>query len=114
MKPRFVHAVTVLGNPENNWADSVNWTMTLGDRTGSKALSNPEKGRFINYNWERVGKEMKVGAMGKVLAFYRKDYAADLTFISISIFSTDSDCTAPFVWSNQSTVQIDIGTTNKF
>jgi hypothetical protein len=46
-----------------------------------------------------VGKEVKIGAMGKTLGIYRKepDYAL-LLFKYVLIFTTDTDCTGPFIW----------------
>ncbi len=100
--PRFVHAVTLIGNPNADFIESRNWFVTLGSSTGASITSNTEYGKYVNLNFDRVGKEIKIGAMGQSLGIYRND-GARLSFRWIAVFSTASNCSGPFDWSSSRT-----------
>ena len=38
--PRFVHAVTLVGNPAHDFGESKNWFVTLGSNTGPSIIQN--------------------------------------------------------------------------
>lgn len=89
--------MTIVGDPNNDWNDSANWVITVGDGTGTGVLTNAEVGRYDPTRKE--GKEVKVGRMGTVVGVYRSDAAPTFGLRWIGIFSTATDFSDPFDWS---------------
>ena len=100
--PRFVHAVTLIGNPLSDFRETKEWFVTLGSLTGASITSNTVFGRYVNANFDRVGREIKIGAMGQSLGIYRND-GVYLSFRWIAVFTTASNCSGPFDWSSSRT-----------
>jgi len=68
---RYVHSVTLVGNPDQDFAESKNWFVNVGTETGSSIILNLEYGRYINLDFDRHGKEIRVGAYGKSVGVNR-------------------------------------------
>jgi hypothetical protein len=61
---RYVHTVTVVGNMFEDFLRARNWFVTVGSATGASITGNTEYGRYINFDFDRHGKEIRVGAYG--------------------------------------------------
>jgi hypothetical protein len=61
---RYVHAVTLIGHAYGDFFESINWVVTLGNATGASITQNTIVGQYQNWNFDRFGKEMIIGAYG--------------------------------------------------
>jgi hypothetical protein len=95
---RYIHNVTLVGNPASDYGESKNWFVTVGSQTGALIYQNTEYGKFVNHDFDRKGKEIKVGAYGKSVGVYRPS-GGYFSFRWIAVFSTASDCSGAFDWS---------------
>ena len=80
-------------------------------------MTNANKvGEFLNDNFDRAGKEIKVGKLAQVVGLVRDD-GVNFALTGIFIFSTATDCTGAFDWATASTftapVRIPIGLSPK-
>ncbi len=94
---RYVHAVTVVGNSYEDFSSSENWIVTVGLATGDSITGNTLYGSFENRDFDRYGKEIRVGAYGKSVGIYRQD-GNYLSFKWIAVFTTKTNCNGPFDW----------------
>ena len=69
-----MHAVTVVGNSSEDFVESTNWIVTVGTGDGALITGNNEYDRYINIDFDRHGKEIKVGAYGQSVGVYRNDF----------------------------------------
>jgi hypothetical protein len=56
----------------------------------------------LNANYDKNGKEIKIGAYGSSVGVYRNDGIA-LSFRWLAVFSTKTDCSGSFDWSSSRT-----------
>lgn len=69
--------------------------MTLGNNPD--VFQNPRVEAYINYNYDRGGKEMIIAGFGSVLGIIRTD-GNPLAFRWIGVYSTATDCTGELTW----------------
>jgi hypothetical protein len=93
-----VHVVTLVGESYQDFKQSRDWFVTVGSETGALIKDNTEYGKYVNYDFDRYGKEIKVGAYGKSVGVYRSN-GGDFSFRWIAVFTTASNCSGPFDWS---------------
>jgi hypothetical protein len=98
---RFVHAVILIGNIDLDYRESKNWFVSVGSNTGSLVTQNTVVGQYVNENYDKNGKEIKIGAYGSSVGVYRTDgIGIALSFRWLAVFTTKTDCSGSFDWSS--------------
>ena len=76
--------------------------MSVGNNTGSSVTLNTIFGEYLTANYDKYGKEIKIGAYGNSVGVYRTD-GLRLSFRWLAVFTTKTNCSGSFDWSSSRT-----------
>jgi hypothetical protein len=98
---RYVHNIVLLANYWDSCSESKNYRVTVGDETGANVKDNHEV--FDYSNASQYGVSFKVAYAGKSVGIIRKENNKKLSFSWIGIFTTATNCTGTFAWTDSRT-----------
>lgn len=101
---RYVHNIVLLANYYSNCSESKNYIVTVGDGTGTNVRNNHLVFDYSNAGLlAEYGVSFKVAYAGKSVGIIRKDTSTRLSFSWIGIFTTATNCTGTFAWTDSRT-----------